>query len=521
MFQRMNANSILFSILSLLFMNVAHAANIETLLMPGKVIEGHAEYESECSRCHVRFKKSTQSRLCRDCHEGVDADVNAGEGFHGRSPEIAKTACKTCHTDHIGRAANIAILNRATFNHDDTDFELSGRHETVSCTACHQADKKFSEAPSTCSSCHENDDAHKGSLGELCGDCHTSKEWKDFDFDHEATEFPLLGNHKEVTCNSCHLNTQYDKTPQNCNACHSLNDVHNGRNGTECEVCHSPRDWDQPKFDHDRETEFALKGKHKEVTCEACHKEPIAKVKPEKDCYSCHKNDDQHRGRYGEKCQSCHSEEGWKRARFDHKKSTEFPLKGKHSDLICSACHRGELDKEDLSVECHSCHLNDDVHNGQEGKQCQRCHNEIGWSDRVIFDHDITHFPLLGMHATAPCEECHISATFRNTESDCYTCHKDDDEHKATLGPDCRQCHNPNEWGLWIFDHNKQTEFKLDGSHENPPCESCHTRPVRNKINQSSSCHACHEYDDVHQGRFGRQCGRCHNTENFRDVTIQ
>jgi len=521
MIQRMNVNLIVLFSMSILLMNIASAADIETLLMPGKVIQGHAKYESECSRCHARFKKNTQSQLCRDCHEKIDADLLAGEGYHGLNPEIAETPCKICHTEHIGRDANVAILNHATFDHNITDFKLENSHETVSCTACHQSDKKFSEAPSGCFDCHGEQDPHKGNLGEQCGECHSSKAWKKFDFNHDITEFPLLGEHKDVACNSCHLNTRYEETPKNCNACHSLNDVHNGRNGTQCEDCHSPRNWIEPKFEHDRDTDFPLTGRHKKVVCEACHKKAVAEVKPEKDCYSCHKNDDQHSGRYGEKCDSCHTEKGWKHANFDHDKNTKFPLKGKHSKLACSACHRGELDKEDLAMECHSCHLSDDVHQGQEGKQCQRCHQESSWSERVVFDHDLTRFPLLGMHASAPCEECHMSAAFQDTESECNACHKDDDEHKASLGPACQLCHNPNDWGIWLFEHDTQTDFKLDGAHKDLGCGKCHYKPVKTKVDQSSSCHACHEHDDTHRGRFGRQCERCHNTENFNDVTLR
>jgi len=40
----------------------SHAQDIETLLMPGKVIEGHAEVEAECSSCHKSFNKNAQRR---------------------------------------------------------------------------------------------------------------------------------------------------------------------------------------------------------------------------------------------------------------------------------------------------------------------------------------------------------------------------------------------------------------------------------------------------------------------------
>jgi hypothetical protein len=521
MIQRMNIGIYLFAAMSLLFMNTTRAADIETLLMPGKVISGHAKYESECSLCHVRFKKGTQSELCRDCHEEIDADMRARRGYHGLGSGIRESDCKSCHTEHIGRDARIVLLNRATFDHHETDFTLEGSHVEIPCGGCHLPQKKYAEAPAACADCHSEQDPHKGKLGEQCHDCHNAESWQTFNFDHGETDFPLQGKHKDVACDSCHLRTRYQNTPKDCHSCHALNDVHDGRNGAKCHDCHSPRRWDRSDFDHDRKTDFALKGKHKTVSCEACHKESSARKKPRKDCYSCHRNDDRHTGRYGKQCDSCHSESSWKRTRFDHGRDTDFPLKGKHTRLSCSACHRGELDKENLSSQCHSCHLGDDVHRGQEGKQCQRCHQESSWSERIVFDHDLTRFPLLGLHLSTPCEECHISAAFKDSDSDCHACHKDDDDHQAALGTECGQCHNPNGWGLWIFEHNRQTDFKLDGGHTDLACSSCHYAPAKSKVRQSQRCAACHQHDDAHRGRFGRNCERCHNTESFRDVTIR
>jgi cytochrome c2 len=38
----------------------ARAAGIETLLMPGKVIAGHAKFEQECAKCHDRANRDRQ-----------------------------------------------------------------------------------------------------------------------------------------------------------------------------------------------------------------------------------------------------------------------------------------------------------------------------------------------------------------------------------------------------------------------------------------------------------------------------
>ena len=390
-----------FLAMSIFAMNVIHAADIETLLMPDKVIEGHAEYESECSRCHAHFSKRTQSDLCRDCHEDIDADIRNNRGYHSHVPDIKNKPCKSCHTDHTGRKADIVMLNLATFDHGNTDFLLENGHKGVPCSNCHLQNMKFSEASSSCFDCHEKQDPHKGKLGEKCGNCHTAKSWEEFDFDHDKTEFRLEGKHQDVACNVCHINNNYKETPKDCHSCHYLNDVHEGRHGKKCQDCHSTRKWDESEFDHDRETEFKLTGKHKDISCKTCHTKALANKKPGKECYSCHKHDDNHRGRYGKKCHSCHKQNSWESTQFDHTSSTRFPLKGKHKQLICESCHQGVLSEENLSVDCHSCHRADDVHKSKQGEQCQRCHQDTGWSDGVLFDHDLTHFPLLGMHALA------------------------------------------------------------------------------------------------------------------------
>jgi len=297
--------------------------------------------------------------------------------------------------------------------------------------------------------------------------------------------------------------------------------VHHGINGPKCADCHNESKWKKSVFDHDKDTDFRLRGKHADAPCEACHKEKIKDKKTPTTCIGCHRDDDAHHGRYGKKCQTCHRETRWKKNRFNHNRDTHFELLGKHRKLTCNACHHGKLYKEKLPVTCFGCHRLDDVHNGQEGKRCQRCHQNSGWGDNIIFDHDLTRFPLLGLHATVPCEECHLSSTFKDAKLECYECHRSDDTHKSTLGTQCQDCHNPNSWAVWIFDHDEQTDFKLLGAHENLHCSDCHKRPIKGSVKQSQQCNACHQQDDIHHGRFGSDCNRCHTSKDFSDVQIK
>ena len=501
--------------------NTAGADLLEALIMPGPLIEGHAKHESSCGKCHSLFDQEKQTGLCLDCHEEIDRDIANKKGFHGRSSTIKNTECRSCHTDHIGRGVDITGLNRESFDHEMTDFKLTGRHPTVACDACHEAGKKFRETPTDCYGCHKDDDIHREALGKDCDSCHSTKQWKKTKFDHDETEFSLEGAHDEAACSACHLAESYKDTPTQCNDCHRIDDVHNQNYGTSCDDCHEPSEWKKMAFDHDRETDYPLRGKHKSALCSGCHKGDLKADKLDTDCNSCHAQEDIHRKRFGTKCDDCHSESGWKKSSFQHDKDTDYLLKGKHKKLSCESCHQVEAGNLDEARGCIDCHKSDDVHKGDAGTQCARCHNEQGWSSKTRFDHDLTNFPLIGLHTALPCEACHLSGKFQEASVACYDCHAADDDHSRRLGNACQICHTPNDWQLWQFDHDTQTDFVLDGKHQNLDCMSCHLAPLEQDRSLSTICADCHHEDDVHDGNFGSRCDRCHSTEDFVTPNIQ
>ncbi len=497
----------------------SNAFNLKTLLMPGKVIEGHAKYEKQCDLCHGDDRPA----LCRDCHEAIDQDIKEDTGIHGHRAEGNILNCIECHTDHIGRDADILNFDQDNFNHSHTDFNLTGQHSQLQCSSCHEAGKNnYRDAPHACFDCHEKDDHHKGAFGEECSDCHTTDGWaKKNTFDHSETEFELLGKHNEVQCSACHPDQKYEKTPKTCVACHAVNDVHNSTNGKECDKCHKEEAWDELVFDHDVDTDFKLHGEHKPLNCNACHTKPGYEDKPSMRCVDCHENDDKHLGRNGRQCDDCHNPNSWKKQTFDHDIDTKFALDGQHTELTCESCHKTADTTDKIGSQCIDCHKQDDVHKGQQGKECTQCHNTSGWEEKVRFDHNLATFPLTGMHAVTSCDACHTTPEYRDAKSECYACHKEDDKHNKTQGTDCGACHNPNDWKLWIFDHSKQTNFELEGAHTNLSCGSCHTTPTEGTVKQSASCIACHAKDDEHNKRFGRTCERCHTTESFKDIRMQ
>ena len=571
------------------FFSGSAGAQMESVLMPGKVIEGHAKLEATCKECHIPFDKGAQNGLCKDCHKEVKADVLDHKGFHGRLEK--EEDCRNCHTDHKGRKAKIVILDTEKFDHLQTDFPLRGAHQKqqkVKCKDCHDPRKKYRETPSACNDCHRKDDKHKGSLGKDCGECHNERNWKEAKFDHDKTKYALAGKHIGVACKKCHADpARYKVEPHDCLSCHLKDDKHKKQYGKKCESCHTDKDWKKIEFDHDHETKYKLLGKHQTTKCQSCHKKPLyqkektptaciachrkddthkgglgekcaschneekwktSSFNHDKDtkypllgkhittkceachkpklkekiaitCNGCHKADDKHKGEFGPKCESCHKEKDWKTISFDHTRDTKYPLKGKHEKVKCTACHTGKLYQQKLGLDCISCHKKEDVHKDKLGKRCESCHNEKSWKD-VLFDHGRSRFPLLGLHVKVECKKCHKTQLYRDSPSDCYACHKkdDNDTHKRRMGKKCESCHNARSWKAWDFNHDERTKFKLDGGHKKPDCYACHEKEVTDRFIVHRTCTGCHEDDDVHRGEFGLQCERCHVTADFRTI---
>jgi len=498
----------------------ATGAKLEELVSPGAVIEAHAEFESDCGSCHVPFDRAGQDALCLDCHEEVAADRQQGVGFHGRSPGWQEATCRSCHPEHRGRGADGVGLEEGTFDHRHTDYPLEGAHRTLACASCHPAEILHREAPNDCVGCHREDDPHREELGEDCAACHTEGAWQETVFDHDETAFELRGAHEKTDCVLCHADASFAETPKSCVSCHAVDDVHEGRFGAACQDCHDEASWQKPAFDHDRETKFPLEGGHRGVECGACHPGDLFRTKLGTDCASCHAKDDPHRGARSEECGSCHTVAAWAERAFDHARDADFELVGRHEQVRCQACHAGVLHEAETPTACAECHAKDDVHAGQLGESCAECHNESGWSSRVRFDHQLTGFPLLGLHRAATCEECHASHAFREAETDCVACHLPHDAHERRLGADCATCHNPNGWERWRFDHDLETSFALHGAHEGAECASCHRLPVTGPIELAHECVDCHAHEDRHDGAFGADCARCHVEKSWSEVTL-
>lgn len=412
--------------------------------------------------------------------------------------------CKNCHSPFAPKAQNELCLgcHKAVANDITTKRGFHGLRKDVE------------GAP--CRTCHAD---HKGPDADIIG-LDTAL------FDHANSNFALTGKHATTACESCHKpGKKYREAPSACVDCHRASEPHRGQLGTKCESCHGTKSWsDLKEFDHSK-TDFALVGRHKDVACRACHAGERYKGVP-KACVECHRQRDVHQDRNGSKCDTCHKPHGWRELAFDHDKHTKFPLLGKHQPLACDKCHQKDPHVVRLETTCISCHRKDDVHKGELGKDCLKCHGEASWKTDTKFDHDLSKFPLLGKHAKAKCADCHKTKIYKDTPTACAKCHDDDKPHEGRpghegrLGPDCGKCHGVSDWKKAAFDHGK-TKFALTGRHTSLGCYACHAKRHQEKATLPTDCYSCHKSRDQHRGAFGKNCGKCHTTTTFGTAYIR
>lgn len=537
-----------------------------------------AQFSTNCTECHnansrtwdqVSYKHTESFQLisshrisdCVACHAGQTSYADAETGCvscheqdfnESTNPDHAagnfSSSCDECHT--------IDGWQPAEFDHNLSDYPLTGAHIEVECLSCH-IDAQYTGISSECFPCHTDDYNEStepnhliGEFDQVCESCHTTDGWTPSLFDHDIqTEYALDGGHVEVACIECHIDNMYKDTPSECYYCHDSD-----YNETEepnhklaqmsqlCEECHTTTQWEPSTFSHDK-TAFQLIGAHQKVNCQECHIDgQFASTSTE--CIGCHEDDYEsvsnpnHRnGQFNENCLICHTMTAWRPSTHDHD-LTEFPLTGAHVTASCEECH-SDGQYAGRSTDCFACHDDDfagaDNPNHADGEfdhDCTECHSTIGWSP-AAFDHDTyTDFPLIGAHKTANCAECHTDEKYVDTSSECYSCHQNDFEGadnpnhaEAELDHNCAMCHSTEAWSPATFNHDENTDFPLTGAHLTVSCEECHIDGLYN--NASSDCFACHDddYEEVDdpnhlEGQFDHNCAICHSDAAWTPATM-
>jgi hypothetical protein len=315
---------------------------------------------------------------------------------------------------------------------------------------------------------------------------------------HGQSNYPLVGKHSEVKCEACHpknpagvpgeqlgkAGVWLRRAHQRCTECHE--DDHGGQLAKRehkgaCETCHRVEGFKPSTFtieDHGG-LKLALKGRHAEVECSACHgpdrkelpalpgpkvlgKARLALVLEDSRCIACHV--DPHLGKFDsegdrpkkEGCLACHAWGAFRPSTIDVEMHRSFGhvLEGAHRAVPCFECHeeltmpavgstllltreRSRLDFSEDHGKCRDCH--ESVHGDQFDQRpdqgaCETCHEVASFRPATRFDHNVhASFPLEGQHTRVPCADCHPSSVdadgrervkYRPIPSKCEACHR-------------------------------------------------------------------------------------------------
>jgi hypothetical protein len=102
-------------------------------------------------------------------------------------------------------------------------------------------------------------------------------------------------------------------------------------------------------------------------------------------CYSCHKRDDKHKLKFGEKCESCHTPRSWVIWDSNHEVRAGYKLDGSHKLVACESCYKIAAPKGKAAASvggaCIDCHRLQDAHAGKFGIRCESCHIPTTWKE--------------------------------------------------------------------------------------------------------------------------------------------
>jgi hypothetical protein len=311
-------------------------------------------------------------------------------------------------------------------------------------------------------------------------------------FDHLTTGFELDGVHRDLPCESCHLNAVFRGTPRDCGTCHMKGSPYNATPKTmdhvpssnNCGACHSTITF-RPfvHFDHNE----VLGG------CVSCHNGTIAQGEgPTHPATS-------------QQCAACHMVTTWNPPKtVDH---TQIPLAVQG---YCIVCHNGTqasgkpANHVVTTLECGDCHttrtwLGANFDHAGITTGCYSCHNgtkAVGKS--------ANHMPTSNV-----CESCHTTGIGTSTPSWAPSLFN----HTQMAVNTCQTCHNGNV---------KISTGLVSGQPSN------HVPPIPSAID----CGVCHgnnpsaetwtvlaaSIPTLHSGLPVSNCLLCHAGESFAGV---
>jgi Cytochrome c7 and related cytochrome c len=350
-------------------------------------------------------------------------------------------------------------------------------------------------------------------------------------FDHYTTGFELVGQHRSVACESCHVGGVFKGTPKDCFTCHSpgARDGASAKpsnhilSSNDCQTCHTPYGW-RPvtKFNH-----INVLG-----SCSSCHNgvQSVGKgpnhIPTLAECSTCHlvslpwtAAHYDHAGIH-DNCARCH----------DNVHAPGKPLTHVPTTEACEVCHSPSnfvtfagtmMNHVGITNNCQSCHetgmqwygLNmvdrptlaaDPYHptaTSPGGADCSNCHVGFNVGDFNKIAKPANHIPT----APVPCINCHVLNDM-SIMAPLPTIH----QNAPSATTNCQQCHGTNAASFAL----PAINFAIVGIPSNHlpttlSCEVCHVGagssmaslpvPVGAKFTNSlmnhagsATCAACH-----------------------------
>ena len=314
-------------------------------------------------------------------------------------------------------------------------------------------------------------------------------------FDHLTTGFELDGVHRDLPCESCHLNAIFKGTPRNCGVCHITGSTFNATPKTathilstnNCAACHDTTSF-RP----------SVHFTHAEVmgSCVSCHNGTIAQGK-----------DPKIHPQTNDACEACHTVMSWNPPKtVDH---TQIPLSVQG---FCIICHNGvqaagkNPGHVATTLECGDCHLtttwlgaNFDHTGIRTG--CASCHN----GTKAVGKQG-NHMPTTNL-----CESCHTTGI--GTKSPAWA--PSGFDHTQMAVTTCQTCHSGTV---------KITTGFVSGQPSN------HVPPIPSVID----CGVCHgntpaaetwtvlaaSISVLHTGLNVSNCMLCHGGQTFAGVPL-
>ena len=451
--------------------------------------------------------------------------------------------CQVCHAEHQGVDADLRPLDPKDFDHRaETGFPLGGNHAALAgrCPACHKTRSYLNNRPN-CDSCHA--DPHRGGMTESCQSCQAVRSagaslpapsTRPASSRSRAVISKFLAPPATSTASS-------RGTPTRCYDCHWIrrqDDPYRTRLGNGGGKCHRPTSWTAVLFDHGSRTGMPLNGAHRNLNCDACHKDRIFTGAPS-DCYSCHHEDPRKQmtrnqpwapvSRPRARSVIC------RHARAPRRRLVqpwlELPPEGEHATQHCAACHNNRV-YHGTSRDCYGCHRSSYERTRRpqpcrrrvlDGLRCLPSADRYAPSSPASFNHCDLIRPSENT-PPSPAAACHRNERLSGAPRDCYGCHR---SIMTEPGPQpCRRrvldglrlCHRPTD-RLSTRGHSTTRPFAPQGVHAAQACSRLpHQRSLPGHAPRLLRLHGA-DYENARDPNhvaagFPTTCDACHRASD-------